>query len=153
MPRLHKFGDPLELLGIHLIYRDFHDDGNSLQSRAHHRETQRGNNDHLHRKQGKGEGHSGRCQIFEVLQQTTPFGTGETFHGRVKENTPRLFGTTNEREELDLREVSWDTTSNVLIKREEYRCGITSSSSYAPVGISSTSTAIGSLGGHQGSRG
>ena len=67
VPRLHKFGDSPELLVVHLVGSNICGDGNLLQSRAHHREARRRKDNHLCGKQGKGEGHSGRCQIFEVL--------------------------------------------------------------------------------------
>ena len=48
---------------------------------------------------------------------------------------------TIEREEIILREVGWDTASNVLIERGKYHGGITFSSPYAPVdGNNSTIT-------------
>ena len=102
MPRLHKFSDPPELLVVHLIGQNVRGDGNPLQSRAHHRDIRRRRDEHLHGKQGKGEGHDQRCRIFEALQQATPFGAGETFHGRVKENPPRLFGDNDRPEGSEL---------------------------------------------------
>jgi len=51
-------------------------------------------------------------------------------------------GTTVEIEETDSEAVRWDMAWNALIKRREYRGGITSSSPYSPIGISFTSMVI-----------
>ena len=86
------------------------------------------------------EGHSERFQLFEVLQQATPFRVGKTFHSRIKESTSRLFGD-DDRKRKDRLERS--ELANVLItKRGEYRGGITSSRPYVPVGISFTPMVI-----------
>ena len=123
---------------MHLVGRNVRGDGKVLQPRAHHREVRRREDDHLHGKQGKREGNSERSQILEALQQATPFGARESFHGHVKENAPHFFGNDIEREEIDLREVSGNMASNVLIKRGEYCGGITPSSPYALIGMSFT---------------
>ena len=139
MSRLHKFGDPSELLVVHHIGRNVRGDRNVLQPRAHHREFRRPKDERLHGNWGKWEGHNERSQIFEVLQKATPLWAGETFRGCGKESAPHLFGNDDRKRRGRQVEGSESVHSiEVLIKRGEYRGGITSSSPRAPLGISFT---------------